>query len=574
MFLSLLGRREFAASHEARVAQAAREMAASGWPWNATPVSVPRTRVIKSLGAVKLMPQPQASPIQVNPWIVPILDGEIRLQKPPLPYWFAAVLFRLFGVSEAAARAVPAIMAVIATLLIFDLGQILYGRTVASVAALLWATNYIASLDYRLAMADPYLGFFTLLGLLAWVRRRSSLWLILFYISIGLGFLAKGPLIFLDLGIPIALLRVCVGWASPTNSGGQSPPYMRWIAHVLGIALLLAIALPWPIVVIHQVPGILSLWRYESLGEFTGEKQEGLRAAGYYLQNLPLLALPWAALWIASIVYAIKKRTGRVLLPFLWYVLIIAIFSVAGQKKLPYLLPMLPAQSLLIAIAAVPLLRQAAWQRMGGWPGVVIVAQVVIGFGWAIVAHFLVHQIDRENHLALVLSMLPMLIALVPIIPLVRARPWGWLASQSIAYAAVLLCFTHLYLTPLNNERSPKKLCEELMASADGQHRAILEKSLPEEVAFYLPLHPPQGIAPSEYLTVIDDQRGVLLRLRTHQPPPQPTAEEFQSRVADAEITSVRRLDLPAASGDSRYKVYLLTVRRRTFAVKLTNSDG
>src|SRR5438105_1645346 len=42
-------------------------------------------------------------------WIVPHLDGQPYLDKPPLLYWLVMVSYSLFGVSEAAARLVPAL---------------------------------------------------------------------------------------------------------------------------------------------------------------------------------------------------------------------------------------------------------------------------------------------------------------------------------------------------------------------------------------------------------------------------------------------------------------------------------
>ena len=42
-------------------------------------------------------------------WLVPRYNGELRLQKPPLPYWLTAASYRLFGVNETATR-LPAVL--------------------------------------------------------------------------------------------------------------------------------------------------------------------------------------------------------------------------------------------------------------------------------------------------------------------------------------------------------------------------------------------------------------------------------------------------------------------------------
>src|SRR2546425_690415 len=94
-FLALLGRKDIVTSHEARVAQTARVMAASGWPWSVQPVSVPVMRMVEIDGIKQLLPDPGKGEMQVNPWLVPVINNQLRLQKPPLPYWCSAMVFRI-----------------------------------------------------------------------------------------------------------------------------------------------------------------------------------------------------------------------------------------------------------------------------------------------------------------------------------------------------------------------------------------------------------------------------------------------------------------------------------------------
>src|SRR4051812_49955000 len=82
VLLLLLGGQDVAITHEARVAQTAREMAASGWPWQATPVEVPAAHLVVEGGRKSLRADQSAPPLRMNPWVVPVLTGEIRLQKP------------------------------------------------------------------------------------------------------------------------------------------------------------------------------------------------------------------------------------------------------------------------------------------------------------------------------------------------------------------------------------------------------------------------------------------------------------------------------------------------------------
>jgi 4-amino-4-deoxy-L-arabinose transferase-like glycosyltransferase len=637
VFLLLLGRRQIVTSHEARVAQTAREMAASGWPWKAEPIAVDRVQLVNRHGITRLAPDPGAPPMHVNPWVVPILTGEVRLQKPPLPYWCAAVLYRLFGTGEAMARLVPALLGALATIVLFDLTRLLYRRRIAWIAALVWVTTYLIPEDYRLAMADPYLAFFSLACVWAWVRavqatrgqgdkatrgqgdkgtrgqreggiegqrsrglgqqtfgqrgdvagsrgriasvtsvpvspsplvslspcppvilhRPLNAFLLLFYFCLALGALAKAPLNFLHVAIPLALYHICFRKSVPGSV----------ISHLLGILIFLAIALPWPIAVLNQVPNAIPLWQYESLGEISGANHEGVRVWWYYLVNLPQLALPWVALWLFSLIYPFRRKRATALFPFLWYAIAIVFFTAVGQKKLPYLLPMVPAQAIMIAVATAPLLRLAHRVRLRGWPGAIVAAQGIIGVVWALALPFMVWPFKPARMLALIVSAVAIVLALIPIRQMLSGRTQRWLVSQAISYAAIIFVFSNFVRTPTENARSPQSVCRELLTLADGTHRAILESKLPEEVAFYLPLHPPQGIAPREYLVVVvDDHIGVDERAKSHRPEPQVDPADFEGWVPGAKVVTVRRVPMESAPGDARWKVYELTVARKVFA--------
>jgi len=240
-----LGWRDLVTSHEGRVAQTARIMAASGWPWNATPVHV--SGFVESNESNRLAPaQLPGGRDTVNPWLFPVINDAIRLQKPPLAYWMTAIVFKLFGVSEFNARIVPALLGALATLMTWDLARLILGRRAALPAAIAWITMRFVADEFRKSMADPYLAFFTLATLWGWWRcgRGRN---ILAWIALALGVLAKGPVIFVHLLPAMAAAKVLLR----RRSG--SP---RLISHVVGLIVCIAIVLPWPYLVLKQAPDV------------------------------------------------------------------------------------------------------------------------------------------------------------------------------------------------------------------------------------------------------------------------------------------------------------------------------
>jgi 4-amino-4-deoxy-L-arabinose transferase-like glycosyltransferase len=438
VFVLLVGLRDITSSHEGRVAQTARTMADSGWPWDATPVEVPAVQLHDRNGVIRLAPGPEAQTIRVNPWMIPVLDGQIRLQKPPLPYWCDAVLFRLMGRSALSARLVPALLGFLATFLLYDLAKMLLGRRLAWFAALLWLSSYFIPEEYRKTMADPYLAFFTLGCVWAWVRGSLTVGrgplagrarpmtlgqrptangqLFCFYLFLALGLLAKGPPLIAHLVIATGAFHLCYRRRLPGRGWN----------HVTGILLTLLIALPWTAYVVGHVPHVIEVWRYQSVGELT-DNTRNARDWWFYFPQLFLLALPWIGLWILGIIRPFVGRDSRgsgfrvqgsgeessdpnteyripnpessalssaaphrgrgrlrPFFPLIWYAATIAFFSLAHMKKNAYLLPAMPAQALLMAQGAMLL---AVWLKRKPreqLPRLIVAAQAVVGLAFAL----------------------------------------------------------------------------------------------------------------------------------------------------------------------------------------------
>ena len=55
--------------------------------------------------------------VEFGNWLVPTMNGELRLEKPPLPTWITAFVIKLFGTESIALLRIPAALA--STLLVF-----------------------------------------------------------------------------------------------------------------------------------------------------------------------------------------------------------------------------------------------------------------------------------------------------------------------------------------------------------------------------------------------------------------------------------------------------------------------
>jgi len=595
VFLLLLGRQDVAITHEARVAQTAREMAASGWPWRAAPVEVPAARLVVDGGHKALHADPTAPPLRVNPWVVPVLTGEIRLQKPPLPYWCAALLFRLFGEGAGAARFVPALLGAAATLVIYDLARLLIGRRAAPVAALVWVSSYFAVSEFRKAMADPYLAFFTLACVWAWVRASiprahgrgesrgasPARWLVLFYVSLALALLAKGPVVLVHVPIALVAYHLCYPRPIPLNPLG----------HGAGVLLLLAVALPWPLAVWRAVPHALELWRYESVGELADNRRN---AAPFwaYVPKLPYLALPWTPLWAAALVYPflrhrdsagagggpqaadtagarVVRHRRRLFFPLAWYGATVVFFSFVHLKKDAYLLPVMPAQALLVARFVHASLAWARRRPALKWLDTLTWIQTAVG---AVAAVALVVLIAAQARSSPAASRLPFaavvvvgIAVLAASIAPVRRRvlasrgsrtKWfpRWFTAEALACAVAVGALVAVYNAASENRRSPRPFAAAVwrVVSGGADHpapgRALHRAGLPPTVAFYLPLDTGREDA-ARTVVVVGGRNGR----------PAAVADGYAAETGQT-VADVREVNLEDGSNPDRWTLFELTL--------------
>jgi 4-amino-4-deoxy-L-arabinose transferase-like glycosyltransferase len=172
--------------------------------------------------------------------------------KPPLSTWLSAFSMKIFGVNELAVR-LPGLMLSTAVIwMIWDLAKKHSGTTVAALTALVLSGTLYFFLDAGTVMTDPSLIFCTTLVLVSFwhaVVEGNKRWSYLFFVGLGLGLLAKGPVAVVLVGMPLFV------WVLIRNQWRALWQHLPWIK---GILIILAIALPWYILAEIRTPGFLN----------------------------------------------------------------------------------------------------------------------------------------------------------------------------------------------------------------------------------------------------------------------------------------------------------------------------
>ena len=294
--------------------------------------------------------------LERHDWVTPVLGGQPWLEKPPLYYWQAMVAYRVFGVSDWAARLPSAIDAAFLVLAVyfflrrFRPGFELDGALIAASCAGILGYAHAASMDMALAAA------FTtgMLGWWAWHETGKRIYLGVFYGFMALGTLAKGPVApFLAVAVIVCYSAAAREWRLDLKT--------LWLP---GICLFCITALPWYFAVQARNAGFLYEFIVEhNLGRFSKNLYHHTEPFWYYLPITALALLPWTVFASVSFAQSVgvwwrsqksvdASSSGseyRLRIFACCWLLVPVIFFSISQSKLPgYILPAIPAGALLL----------------------------------------------------------------------------------------------------------------------------------------------------------------------------------------------------------------------------------
>ncbi len=297
--------------------------------------------------------------LETGDWITPMQSVGVPFwAKPPLSTWASASFMWLFGVNAFSARLPSLLLSMGILWLVWDVTKKRNGLHAALVSILVLAGSLFFFLDAGTVMTDPSLLFCITLSLIAFwhaLVNQQKVWGYLFFIGLGLGLLAKGPIALVLTGMPIFV------WVLTHNRWRLMWQSLPWIT---GGLLMLLIALPWYALAEMKTPGFI---HYFIIGEhfhrfldpgWGGDKYGFAHKAHYGMiwVYAVLGFLPWTVLGVVGLLHRMRQwpslfqdKDGWVgyllsctLMPLLF-------FTFSGNIIYPYVFPILPFLALLFS---------------------------------------------------------------------------------------------------------------------------------------------------------------------------------------------------------------------------------
>lgn len=192
--------------------------------------------------------------VENGDWLIPRLNGEPRLRKPPLAYWATAASYAGFGdVNEFTARFASATFSMLTVLVVFFWARAALGIESALTISACLVSSYLALRYFHSAETDAILLFFVTLACAiayALTQHGASRLAVPLFVTIGLGFLTKGPA---AVAIPLlTLLGIAI------LKKDVAP--LKNLLNPLGIIIFAVVALGWYAIIFYKVPDAASYW--------------------------------------------------------------------------------------------------------------------------------------------------------------------------------------------------------------------------------------------------------------------------------------------------------------------------
>ncbi len=279
--------------------------------------------------------------VQNNSWLLPTLNGQLRIAKPPLPTWITAASYILGGFEDSnAILRIPA--ALMAMILVFSLGGLVRclsgSHTLAFICAAVAATTLMIMNMGRCGSWDIYCHSFMLLSIWALVsgwrsKSQSYLKFSAAGILMGCSFMSKGPVAFYTLLLPFVIAYAV--------SGGYADIVQHIRPLIMTAALGLFLGGLWPAVVFFKLPQISSTIAGTEAASWVVRHRRPI----FFYAQFPIYSGLWFFWATTALLFPFARkrvrRVGNYRFMILWLLIAILLLSIIPEKKERYLLPAL-----------------------------------------------------------------------------------------------------------------------------------------------------------------------------------------------------------------------------------------
>ena len=465
--------------------------------------------------------------IETNDFIDIRLDGEPRYKKPVGIYWaqsFTTLLFGNFPYDEIWTYRIPSLFGVLLSIvLIFLSVRKRFNEDIAFLSAFFLSMSLLLISEINQAKSDGLLFLFINICNLVLLKKiddyeknrsidKSKLELILFWCSLSLGTLVKGPIILIFVGVPL----FCFSFIRKDFSLVKS-------LHSLSCYLIyFCIVTPWFVLI--TIKSGRTFWYESVINDLLNKVKSGQEShgffPGYYSFLLFLFFWPGCTFVISiakQIFLELKsglKSNLKVLYLICLFLPCFLIYELIPTKLPHYVLPVYPALSILVSIFIIEGIKKNNFFLYSKVNTICLLIYPLV-----FISLFSVAIIQYSNY-----ELLTILITLyLTVITLyifqqfyLKKNIKKFFVSCLIFQISVYLCLVH-YLTPKLETFWISKRINHIVATNSKKNENIYHYGFNEPSLVFLMGHKSQKLIPEKMVKRIKDPRKSLFILTDNE---------------------------------------------------------
>jgi 4-amino-4-deoxy-L-arabinose transferase-like glycosyltransferase len=308
-------------------------------------------------------------------WLLPHLNGELYLTKPPLLYWLSSSLGFIWGVNEWTLRLPSALAAIAVLIMVYRYALQQSGKWAALFAVQLLIANLGFAMLGRRAEIEMLLTALcvgSLLSALQYIQSQSSKnWIILSYFLLALALMTKGPLVILLVTLPLLIAAIY----------SKNPHIKAVLLSGRGWLIFLVVGLTWYVIVSWQLG--FDIWATIAKRDMLDKMQsESAKPILSYLAWIAVDFMLLIGLFLVGVKEFFKQQfqQSRQLVLLAATILPLIIFSLFSNKHAKYLLPIYPLIAILLAIKLAAIFDAATEAKKK----IIVIIALLLPIGFAI----------------------------------------------------------------------------------------------------------------------------------------------------------------------------------------------
>lgn len=308
-------------------------------------------------------------------WLLPHLNGELYLTKPPLLYWLSSSLGFIWGVNEWTLRLPSALAAIAVLIMVYRYALQQSGKWAALFAVQLLIANLSFAMRGRrgeIEMLLTALCVGSLLSALQYIQSQSSKnWIILSYFLLALALMTKGPLVILLVTLPLLIAAIY----------SKNPHIKAVLLSGRGWLIFLVVGLTWYVIVSWQLG--FDIWATIAKRDMLDKMQsESAKPILSYLAWIAVDFMLLIGLFLVGVKEFFKQQfqQSRQLVLLAATILPLIIFSLFSNKHAKYLLPIYPLIAILLAIKLAEIFDAATEAKKK----IIVIIALLLPIGFAI----------------------------------------------------------------------------------------------------------------------------------------------------------------------------------------------